>query len=201
MALLATVRRMGGLEGLDAAVERMRAGDREAVGDVYRTLAPHLRAWLRTQVQHGEIADDLAETTFVELVRATNVEFADGAAVRAWLFRAGRNNLIDWRRRAARRGDHQLTQEVAEAQPDRDLGPEHAVVQQDAVAEVLDAMQELSPDQQEVLRLRLLGQLSGLEVAELTGRTEGAVRALQHRGLRSLGRIIEGRRDEDRDHP
>jgi RNA polymerase sigma-70 factor (ECF subfamily) len=149
---------------------------------------------LRTQVRHGEIADDLAEATFVELVLATDVEFADGVAVRGWLFRAARNNLIDWRRRAERRADHELPRRLAETHVDPDAGPEDAVLEHDAVAEVLDAMLELSDDQQEVLRLRLLGQLSAQEVGELTGRTEGAVRALQHRGLRSLARVLEQRR-------
>ena len=192
---------MAAIEGLDEAVGRMRAGDRDAVGEIYRELAPPIRGWLRTQVRHGEVADDLTEQTFVELVRATDTTFADGAAVRAWLFRAARNNLIDWRRRAARRADHELAPEVADAQPDPDPSPEQTVLQQDAVDEVLDAMQELSEDQQEVLRLRLLGQLSGLEVAELTGRTEGAVRALQHRGLRSLARVLEQRRERSANDP
>lgn len=182
---------------LDPLVPRLRDGDREALAEVYRVVGPQLLAWMRTQVRYGEVADDLVETTFVELIHACATFTGDGRSLRAWLFRAGRNNLIDWRRRAERRADHELDDQLADSLEDTLPSPEARVVQADAVDEVLDAMNELSPDQQEILRLRLLGQLSAAEVGELTGRSEGAVRALQHRGLRSLARVLEARRAAD----
>lgn len=188
-------------EPLDPLVPRLRDGDREALADVYRIVAPQLRAWMRTQVRHGEVADDLVETTFVELIHAGATFNGDGRSLRAWLFRAGRNNLIDWRRRADRRADHHLDDDLVAGLEDPLPSPEDRVVQADAIDEVLGAMVELSTDQQEVLQLRLLGQLSAAEVGELTGRSEGAVRALQHRGLRSLARVLEQRRAEGAHHP
>ena len=62
-------------------------------------------------------------------------------------------------------------------------------------ARVRAALAQLSPDQQEVLVLRVVAGLTAQEVAEATGRTVGAVKALQHRGLDSLGRLLGKERD------
>jgi RNA polymerase sigma factor (sigma-70 family) len=56
---------------------------------------------------------------------------------------------------------------------------------------VVAAMGELSPDQREVLLLRMAGGLTAPEVAEILGKTTGAVKALQHRGLASLARVLD----------
>jgi len=55
---------------------------------------------------------------------------------------------------------------------------------------VLGAMRELSPDQREVLLLRMAGAMTAPEVAIVLGKTTGAVKALQHRGLASLARVL-----------
>jgi RNA polymerase sigma-70 factor (ECF subfamily) len=59
-----------------------------------------------------------------------------------------------------------------------------------------EAMRSLSPDQEEVLVLRFVLGLPGADVAAITGRTLGAVKALQHRGLASLARQLAGRHEE-----
>ena len=72
-------------------------------------------------------------------------------------------------------------------------------------AVVLAALRELSPDQREVLLLRMGAGLSAPEVAETLGKTIGAVKALQHRGLASLARVLGGLRSphqaQDRPYP
>jgi len=55
---------------------------------------------------------------------------------------------------------------------------------------VVAALRELSADQREVLLLRIAGGLTAPEVATILGKTTGAVKALQHRGLASMGRVL-----------
>lgn len=178
---------------LDELVDAVRAGDPDAIAEVYLQVAPALRAFLRAEVRHGEVADDLVEHTFVELLEARATIRGGGRSLRAWLFRAARNNLYDWRRRAARRADHELTQELTATLEDPDPNPETVAGERDALAEIRDALGELSPDQREVLELRLVAELTTGEVAELTARTVGAVKALQHRGLAKLARVLRSR--------
>ena len=178
-------------ELLDELVAGVRGGDMEAIGQVYRLLAPGLRAFLRAEVAHGEVADDLVEATFVELIEDRRRFRGDGRALRSWLYRAARNNLYDWRRRAARRADHPLEPEQAALLVDDEPDPERQVTIADEIGRVRALMARLSPGQREVLELRLLSGLSVPEIAAATGRSVGAVKALQHRGLRSLAPLLE----------
>ncbi|MDQ4130817.1 MAG: sigma-70 family RNA polymerase sigma factor [Actinomycetota bacterium] len=180
-------------EPLDALVDGVRHGDRDAIAAVYLEVAPALRAFLRAEVFHGEVADDLVEQTFLELLEGHATIRGNGRALRMWLYRAARNNLYDWRRRAARRSDHALTDEVAASLEDHDPGPETIASQREVLAGLRTALAQLSPDQREVVELRLVAELSTAEVAEMTGRTVGAVKALQHRGLTRLARILASR--------
>lgn len=177
-------------EPLDELVAGVRRGDRDAIAAVYLEVAPALRGFLRRRVPHGEVADDLVEETFVELIEVGERFRGDGRSLRAWLYRAARNNLKDWAKRADRRSDHELTAEQAAAVPASD-----GAVDERALAGVVDpalvaALQQLTPEQREVIELRLIAELSLAQVAEITDRTVGAVKLLQHRAVRRLARLL-----------
>lgn len=179
-------------EPLDDLVDGVRRGDPDAVAAVYLEVAPALRAFLHSEVRHGEVADDLVEHTFVELLEAHGTIRGDGRSLRSWLFRAARHNLYDWRRAAARRADNELSDEISAVLRDPGPDPESTVGAHDEHETVRAALEQLTQDQREVLELRLIAEFSVAEVAEMTGRTEGAVKALQHRALGRLSRVLEG---------
>lgn len=181
----------GTADALDAVVDGVRRGDPDAIAAVYLEVAPALRAFLRNEVSHGEVADDLVEQTFLELVEAHDSIRGDGRSLRAWLFQAARHNLYDWRRRAARRSDYELTEEIRSNLGSGAPDPSDVVGDADDVARIRAAMAELTPDQREVLELRLIADLPIAEVARITGKTEGAVKQLQHRGLGRLSRTLD----------
>jgi RNA polymerase sigma factor (sigma-70 family) len=68
--------------------------------------------------------------------------------------------------------------------------PDELAIQRLEGRRVMVALQQLSPDQREVLLLRLAGGLTAPEVAAALGKTTGVVKALQHRGLASLARVL-----------
>jgi RNA polymerase sigma-70 factor (ECF subfamily) len=173
----------------EAIAEGVRVGDPDALAAVYRALVDPLTAWLRSQVRDPHRAEDLAEETFLELVRSCRSLSGGPFAIRAWLYRAAQRNLIDSYRYRARRPED-LTDEAPEVAADAAGGPEERAVAGDEAARVRAALAQLSPDQAQVLALRFLANLSAPEVAEITGKTEGAVRALQHRGVATLARLI-----------
>jgi RNA polymerase sigma-70 factor, ECF subfamily len=177
---------------LDGLVGAVRDGDPEAIAQVYLAVAPGLRGYLRRQVRHGEVADDLVEQTFVELLESTHRLRADGGeALRAWLYRAARNNLVDWRRRAERRSDHELRERhtVHLVDPTAD---DPADVSTSTDPELEAALAQLTELQREVLELRLVADLPVAEVARITGRSSGAVALVQHRALRRLANLLVG---------
>lgn len=174
-------------------IEGVAARDPDAVALAYEALADPLFRYLLSRCGDVTLAEDLVEATFLELVEAAPRITGGTSGLRAWLFRAARNNLIDHSRKARRRGDTTLDDRRDLTRASTEAGPEALAVAAETAATVRAALTDLSPDQQEVLALRFAAGLTGPEIAAITGRTVGSVKALQHRGLRSLKRALDAR--------
>lgn len=167
--------------------EGVRAGDPDALGACWRALAAPLVTYLHAQVRDAGVAEDLAQETFLELVRSCRSIRGGPRELRSWVYRAALRNVLDWRRRWRRRPE-----DAHDELPERDH-PERideAVAERDQAARVRAAVAALPPDQAEVITLRFLAQLSAPEAAAVLGKTEGAVRAAQHRAMANLGRRL-----------
>jgi RNA polymerase sigma-70 factor (ECF subfamily) len=173
----------------DETAAGVRRGDPDALSEVYRILAGPLTAYLRSQVRDPQLAEDLATETFLKLVRGCRRLQGGPFQIRSWLYRVAQRNVIDHLRARSRRPDEELTDLPPEDVTSED-DPAEAVEDRDTLARIRLALTHLSPDQAEVLRLRLIAGLSAPEVACVVGKTEGAVRALQHRGVATLARHI-----------
>lgn len=168
---------------LDAA----RRGERAGIEAVYVRFAPAVLAWFRARVGDRHLAEDLTGDAFVAVIAALPRYRGGPEAFAGWLFTLVRRDFMDHLRRSGRRPESLVADPV-----DRGVVPDVAdevVARGDAEA-VREALARLSPDQQEVLALRVVAGLTANEVAAMTGRTVGAVKALQHRGLDSLGRLL-----------
>lgn len=174
----------------DDVVAGIHARDPDALARCYDALATPLYRFLLSRSGDPALAEDMVEATFLELVEYAPALRGGADGVRAWLFRAAANNLIDEQRKATRRGDVALDETRAAGRPAAEPGPEERYLAGERDAVVRAALAQLSPDQQEVLSLRFAAQLTSREIADITGRTVGAVKALQHRGLAALERIL-----------
>ncbi len=154
---------------------------------LYDDLAPLLRRYLRAA--GAEDADDLVGETFVRLVRSVERFEGDERAFRAWAFTIARTRLVDEVRRRSRRPSAAVAPEQLEA-----LGPT-GHVEDDAMRSLAEqrvraVLETLTPDQRDVLLLRLLADLTVDEVARVLGKRPGAVKALQARGLEGIRRAM-----------
>ena len=166
---------------------RAKAGDRSAIGHIWRTHQPRLLGWLKAVAP--DVAEDLASETWFEVVRAFSRFKGNEADFRSWLFATARRRLIDHRRRAARRPDPltAVMPEVVDYSNPEDAAL-NALGSEQAVQMILSV---LPPDQAEVVLLRVLGGLDAAHAAEVLGKQAGAVRVLQHRGLRKLAEVLQ----------
>lgn len=180
----------------DDIVEGIHVRDPDALARCYEVMADPLYRFLLSQSPDRALAEDVVEATFLELVEYAPALRGGADGVRAWLFRAARNNLIDERRKTARRGDVPLDEQRAAGRAASEPGPEEQVLAAERDAVVRAALGRLSPDQREVLGLRFAAQLTSREIAGITGRTVGAVKALQHRGLAALERILSAEAED-----
>ena len=131
------------------------------------------------------VAEDVASQVWVEVVAGAGEFRGDADAFRRWVLTTARRRALDHRRRWWQRavvlrppGAFELDRPVV----DPELG--------DDVSEAVARIKRLPRAQAEVILLRVLGGYSAEEVAELTGRSPGAVRVIQHRALRRLAREL-----------
>jgi RNA polymerase sigma-70 factor (ECF subfamily) len=155
---------------------------------LFDAYAAPVTAFLSARGAHDP--EGLANEAFLRAFQRVDTFAGDDSGFRAWIFTIARNLLIDERRRSDRRphtidlDDAVLTQEAGG----------------DVEVEALDrfgadwlnqALEELSPDQRDVLLLRVVADLKINEVAEILGKRPGAVKALQRRGLAALKKKMQ----------
>jgi RNA polymerase sigma-70 factor (ECF subfamily) len=174
-----------------ADVDAARRRDPAAVARVYKAYAPGLYRFFMASLGDRHTAEDLVATVFAAAIDALPGFRGPAEALGGWLFRIARHDLADHRRRLARHPTERLDDRLeeaaaAEAAPD----PEDLAVLRLTSRRVLATLGRLSADQREVLLLRVGAGLSTAEVAAAVGKTVGAVKALQHRGLSSLARLV-----------
>jgi RNA polymerase sigma-70 factor (ECF subfamily) len=177
---------------LETALRAAQEGDEASLSALYRAFQPPLLRYLRWRAPG--VAEDLAQETWLAVARGLPRFHGSLADFRAWLFTIARRRLIDEQRSASRRIPTDPWPEHIEPSGAL-LGADPA----ETLLGALDAQQavacltaHLSPDQAEVVLLRVLGGLDTEQVAALTGRSLGAVRVLQHRALRKLARVFHG---------
>lgn len=174
----------------DDVADGVKAGDPDAVGAVYACLSDRLLGYLMARVKDRATAEDLLEGTFIELLLKGHTIRGGPAAIKVWLFRAAHFNALDHLRKLRRRPEDLIGDPLMVDVTDPDRGPAEHATAADLGRRVRSALQHLSDDQRQVLVLRYVGGLSAPEVAEVMGKTDGAIRSLQHRGERALARVL-----------
>lgn len=171
----------------ESVLRAARTGAEWAWADLYREHAPAVLGYFRAR--RAAEPEDLLGEVFLRLARDLSGFDGDAAAFRAWVFTVAHHRLLDDIRKRRRRpqadGGHALDE------IDGGVG--------DAEEEALTVLREqqvtamigrLSPDQQTVVLLRVIGDLTIEQVAAVIGKRPGAVKALQRRGLAALEREI-----------
>ncbi len=175
----------------DEVMAAARLGDERAVGRIWRAFNPPLVRYLR--VRHGEAADDVASETWLRASQSLARFKGDENDFRAWFFTLARAASVDWYRRAGRRPVVTTDPTDMLDRPSRD-DPASDVLDALATEHALALLRRLSPDQAEVIALRVVAGLDADRVGQILGKRIGTVRVLQHRGLRRLAEILERER-------
>lgn len=165
-----------------------QAGDQDAFAAIFRDVQPPLLRYL--QVIAASAADDIAGDTWLQVIAGLAKFRGDERAFRAWVFTIARHRAIDIGRSLARRKT--LLQRLGETDG-RQVTPDTAdvVLEQLSTRAVLAAIGSLPADQAEIIMLRVVAGLDAPSVAEIVGKTPGAVRVAAHRGLRRLATQID----------
>jgi len=172
---------------LDGTVRAAVRGDRDAFGRLWTALSPSVVAYFRAHAV--DEAEDLTSEVFLAAFRALPSGTESFSQFKGLVFRIAHRRYVDWVRRSVRRRgavpydpalDERCTASAEECAVEL-LGSQRA----------LALLEQLTPDQRQVITLRVFGDLSLHQTAEVLGRDVGTVKSLQHRGLARLRRRVD----------
>ncbi len=167
---------------LDGALDRARSGDETGFVELWRSLQPRLLRYLR--VLRCDDPDDVASETWLQVVRDLHTFTGGEEGFRRWLFSVGRHRAIDAARARKRRRTSPVADGLDGLADDRMV--EDQVFDGIAVKKAIGLLDTLSRDQAEAVALRVIAGLETPAVADILGKSPGAVRVALHRGLRAL---------------
>src|SRR3989441_5966556 len=171
-------------------VDQAQKGDRGALEELYLIHFDRIYSYLHVSVGNRHDAEDLTTQTFLKMLESINKFRWQSAPFSAWLFRIAHNLAMD-HFRASRRW--QPEEEVPEPDADESTSAEEGAFESIGRRSMLELIDDLSGEQQQVLTLKFVFNFSNAEAATILGKTEGAVKSLQHRALVSLQKQLEWR--------
>ena len=175
----------------DLQVKAAAKGDEQAFAGLYDTYLDSVYRFIYLRVEDQQTAEDITSNVFLRAwEKLGNYQFR-GVPFRAWLFRIARNAVIDHYRT---RKENAPLEVVLNSRDDNLLPVSQQVGLRIEAEQVMVSMQHLTEDQRNVLTLKLVHGLNTHEVAKALGKRQGAVRALQMRGLQALAKIMENGR-------
>ena len=167
-------------------VLRCQAGDEDAFEELVARYHPRLRYYLRRILPRADYADDVLQEVWLAVFRALP-RLADPAALAAWLYRIARDKAsVQWRVRPPERL-LDVSDIVEEPSQDNEFRQEDA-------QEIHASLDQLAPEQREILVLRFLEDMTYQQIAKVTGCPIGTVRSRLHYAKSALRQAIEHRR-------
>lgn len=177
---------------LRAVIDRAHKRDLAAISDLYAAYAGMILRYMHVRVAEPELAQDLTQEVFIKIINGIDrFEYRDEKAFLGWMYRIAANVLYSHQRR------RRIVSTPFDARDDLvDTSSEHDVrAITDRIA-LQQALGQLTRDQQQVLTLRFFADMSNSEIAGVLQRSEGAVKAIQHRALQSLQKILNREAEE-----
>ena len=170
-----------------ALLNRAREYDQAAIAEIYDRYSLRIYNYIYHRLGNAHLAEDLTATVFLRMLEAIRSSRAWQTSFSGWLYRIAHNLVVDYFR-AGRQDELPLEEwPLASREHTADVA-ERSLVQQ----RLRLAIDQLTNEQNLVITLKFLEGMSNAEVAGVLGKSEGAVKSLQFRGLAALRRIMSG---------
>lgn len=169
-------------------VDRACGGDQQALADIYDWYMPRIYRYAVARLGNTVDAEDVTEEVFLKMLGAISGFRWRDVPFSSWLFRIAHNHIATHFRRNAQRGG--ATVGIPEEMVDQRHDLAATVEQQMAIEDVRRATELLPEAQREVIALRFAVGLSISETAKVLGKREGNVKALQHKAVAKLQKML-----------
>ena len=172
-----------------ALVERAAARDPDAIAKLYDLYAPKIQSFIYHRTSDPFVTEDLTGQVFLQMLEAMRGGKGWRTSFSGWIYRIAHNLVVDYYRKRSQATYTSIDDAPTLSNGDSDpYQTAAAKLENDAL---LRAINQLTEEQAQVITLRFLEGYSISEVADMLNKTEGAVKALQFRGMASLRRILE----------
>lgn len=167
-------------------IRQAQGGDKEAFGRLYETYFDRIYRYVALKIGNRTEAEDMTQQVFLKAYKSISSYKWKGVPFSSWLFRIAHNLMVDFFRRRARRPTVPLDESLVTGGED----PMKVVELRFDVERVAVATRRLTDAQREVISLRFAGGLAIAEVAQAMGKSQGAIKALQHSAIAALRRLL-----------
>lgn len=170
-------------------IAALQSNDDAAYREVVARYGDPLYRYIYSITGDHHLSEDVLGETYLRMVEKIDSFTFYGAPFKAWLYRIAHNLALNTLKRAR----HTVGADEIERAAPPAADPATTVLEHAAAQELRDALAELTAEQQQVLLLRFVDGQSSREVAAALDKTENAIKQMQFRALRSLGRLLERR--------
>lgn len=174
------------MQNEESLVRRAQQHDQTALTQIYEENFDRIYRYIVLKIGERTEAEDMTQQVFLSAFKSISSFQWKGMPISAWLFRIAHNQIVDYLRKKTRRATVPLNESRAVSNGDPGLVAEKNIEIEHLVA----ATKKLTKAQREVIALRFAGGLSVAQVAKVMGRSEGAVKALQHSAIVSLRKVM-----------
>jgi RNA polymerase sigma-70 factor (ECF subfamily) len=174
-------------EHIRKLVGRAQQGERAALEELYLIHFDRIYSYLHMTVGNRHDAEDLTTQTFLKMLESIGRFRWQSAPFSAWLVRIAHNLSMDhFRARRRWQPEEEVPEQPGSEEPSAEMQAMQAIGRQS----MMELIEKLSPEQQQVLTLKFVFNFPNADVATILGKTEGAIKSLQHRALASLQKQI-----------
>ena len=167
-------------------VRQAQQGDKEAFAQLYEAYFDKIYRYIVIKIGNKAEAEDMTQQVFLKAYQSIRSYKWKGVPFSAWLFRIAHNQIVDFFRKRSKRPTVGLNEAIVVS----DDNPLRTVESRFDIERLRTATLRLTAAQQEVISLRFAGGLAIAEVARTMGKSEGAVKALQHSAVAALRKVL-----------
>lgn len=166
-------------------ISKAQQGDAQAFAQLYDAHVDAIYRYIAIRTPSQQHAEDLTEEVFWRAWQAIG-RYRPERPFLHWLYRIAHNLLIDDAKRDARHQSYEGMTEGGYTLSDEGPTPDEIFAQQEDIQQLRQAMSTLTPEEQTVLTMRFFDNASYEDIAQVVGKSSGALRVLQHRALKKL---------------
>jgi RNA polymerase sigma-70 factor (ECF subfamily) len=170
----------------ESLIQRAKQHDQVALTRLYEENFDRIYRYIVLKIGDRTEAEDMTQQVFLNAIQSISSYNWKGMPFASWLYRIAHNQVVDHLRKKSRRVLVPLDESLPAAADD----PRQVAERKVEIEEVITATKGLTRAQQEVISLRFGGEFSVAEVARAMGKSEGAVKALQHSAILALRKAL-----------